>query len=113
MAAQEFTYTRGDLEQLTGMTKAGISQHIGRGNLDMESLVSVAAFIVRYGTPDVRLAIMMRAMGVDRQEAERSRPQSTKNYGRDKKGRVIPRAVDDEDDEQKKPVRLRVSKPDQ
>lgn len=96
MASEQFTYTRKDLEELTGMTKAGISQHIGRGNLNMESLASVAAFILRYGTPDVRLSIMMRAMGVDRQEAERARPQSSKSYGRDKHGRVILRAVPDE-----------------
>jgi len=95
MGYKQYTYSRKDLEELTGMTKAGISQHIGRGNLDMESLISVAAFIVRYGTPEVRLAIMMRAMGVDRQEAERARPQSSKNYGRDKKGRVVPRVIPD------------------
>lgn len=84
----EYVYTRQHLEELTGLTKSGISQHIARGNLVMEDLVSVAAFLARYGTEDVRLEIVRRMVGIDRQEAERTRPQSTRGVGRDEVGRV-------------------------
>lgn len=84
----QYVYTREDLEALTGLTSAGISQHISRGNLDPTDLVSVAAFLARYGTEDVRLEIVRRMVGIDRQEAERTRPQSTRGIGRDEVGRV-------------------------
>ncbi len=84
-----YTYTRGDLEKLAGMTKAGISQHIIRGNLVVDDLVSVTAFLARYGTPTVRMEILTRMMGFDRQAMERARPQSTRNVRRDTEGRVV------------------------
>lgn len=74
---QHFGFTYDDLQQITGLTKSGVSQHVCRGNLDATDLVSVCAFIARYGKPEIRLEIMQKMMGIDRQTIERSRPQST------------------------------------
>ena len=85
----EYVYTRENLEQLTNLSKTAISQHIGRGNLDPADLVSIAAFLARYGTEEVRLEIVRRMIGIDRQDAERARRQSTRGVGRDASGRVV------------------------
>lgn len=74
---QYFFFTYRDLQELTGLTRAGVSQHVCRGNLDATNLVSVAAFIARYGKPEVRIEIMERMMGINRQLIDRSRPQSS------------------------------------
>lgn len=76
-APKLFSFTYADLQKLTGLTKAGVSQHLKRGNLDPTSLLSVAAFVLRYGRPDVRLDLMERFLNIDRQKIERGRPQST------------------------------------
>jgi hypothetical protein len=83
-----FTYTYADLERLSGMTKTGVSQAVSRGILMPDDLLSVCAFLGRYGTPDVRLELMSRMIGVDRQTAERSRVQSTPGVGRTQDGRL-------------------------
>lgn len=74
---QVFSFTYRDLQEITGLTKAGVSQHVSRGNLRAYDLASVVAFIARYGRPDVRLTILERMMGIDRQVLERGRRQST------------------------------------
>ena len=74
---QRFGFTYDDLQRLTGLTKSGVSQHVVRGNLVATDLVSVCAFIARYGKPEIRLEIMQKMMGIDRQTIERGRPQST------------------------------------
>lgn len=74
---QHFGFTYDDLQRITGLTKSGVSQHVVRGNLVATDLVSVCAFIARYGKPEIRLEIMQKMMGIDRQTIERSRPQST------------------------------------
>lgn len=85
---QQFGFTYSDLQRITGLTKAGVSQHVCRGNLDATDLVSVCAFIARYGKPEIRLEIMEKMMGIDRQVMERGRPQSTIGIVRDHLGRV-------------------------
>jgi hypothetical protein len=85
---RQFGFTYDDLERITGLTKSGVSQHVCRGNLDPSDLVSVCAFIARYGKPEVRLEIMEKMMGIDRQTVERRRPQSTIGIMRDELGRV-------------------------
>lgn len=86
---QRFGFTYDDLQKLTGLTKSGVSQHVCRGNLDANSLVSVCAFLARYGTPEVRLEIMEKMMGIDRQTIERGRPQSTTGIPRMPGGKLI------------------------
>ena len=83
-----YTYTYADLERLTGLTKTGISQAVTRGILEPHDLLSVAAFLVRYGTPEIRMELLSRMIGIDRQIIERGRPQSTLGIGRDHDGRV-------------------------
>ncbi len=85
---EQFGFTYGDLQRITGLTKSGVSQHVSRGNLVATDLVSVCAFIARYGKPEIRLEIMQRMMGIDRQVMERGRPQSTIGIVRDHLGRV-------------------------
>jgi hypothetical protein len=85
---QQFSFTYADLQELTGLSRAGVSQHVIRGNLDASDLASVCAFIARYGKPEIRLEIMQKMMGIDRQVLERSRPQSTIGLPRDEYGRV-------------------------
>jgi len=80
---------------LTGMTKSGVSQAVTRGILEPGNLLSVSAFLVRYGTPEVRLELMSRMLGVDRQATERNRPQSTVGSTRTATGKLEP-AVDSE-----------------
>jgi len=76
-APQIFSFTYKDLQEITGLTKAGVSQHVSRGNLQAYDLTSVVAFIARYGKPEIRLEIMEKMMGIDRQVLERGRRQST------------------------------------
>ena len=83
-----FQYGYADLERLCDMTNTGISQAVSRGILEPHDLLSVAAFLVRYGSPDVRLHLVERMIGVDRQAAERARVQSTVGIGRDHSGKV-------------------------
>lgn len=83
-----YTYTYSDLERLTHLTKTGVSQAVCRGILEPNDLLSVCAFLVRYGSPDVRLHLMERMLGLDRQETERNRPQSTVGIGRDHDGKL-------------------------
>lgn len=86
---QVFSFTYKDLQDITGLTKAGVSQHVCRGNLQAHDLISVVAFVVRYGRPDVRLTIMEKLMGIDRQTIERGRPQSTVGVPRED-GKLVP-----------------------
>lgn len=83
-----FSFTYADLQELTGLSKAGVSQHIKRGNLDANDLLSTCAFLCRHGKPEIRLEIMQKMMGIDRQVVERNRPQSTLGVRRDQFGRV-------------------------
>ncbi|HBJ34833.1 MAG TPA: hypothetical protein DDZ51_08735 [Planctomycetaceae bacterium] len=85
---QKFCYDYSDLSRLTGMTTSGVSQHVSRGNLIPSDLVSVASFLARHGTEDVRLEIVYRMMMIDRQTSERERPQSTEGIGRDHDGKI-------------------------
>jgi len=85
---QKFYYDYATLAELTGMTPAGISQHVSRGNLKPHDLVSVAAFLARHGSEDVRLEIIHKMMMIDRQVSERQRPQSTEGFTRDHEGKV-------------------------
>lgn len=83
-----FSYGYPELEKLCGMTKAGISQAVSRGTLDPADLVSVAAFLARYGQPDVRMEILAKMIGLDRQMIERGRPQSTVGVARTHEGKL-------------------------
>jgi hypothetical protein len=83
-----FQYTFADLMEQTGLTKSAVSHHVKRGNLDPDSLVSVCCFLARYGKPEVRSEIVHRMIGIDRQEIERNRIQSTRNVGRNPDGSV-------------------------
>ena len=85
---QRFHYDYADLARLSGLTPSGISKHVGRGSLDPHDLVSVAAFLARHGTEDVRMEIMTRMMMIDRQHSERKRPQSTEGIARTREGKV-------------------------
>ncbi|TVP98121.1 MAG: hypothetical protein EA381_13095 [Planctomycetaceae bacterium] len=89
---QLFSFTYKDLQEITGLTKAGVSQHVVRGNLEATDLVSVLAFVARYGKPEIRLSILERMIGVDRQVVERGRRQSTSGFTRDELGRVAEEA---------------------
>jgi len=83
-----FSYTYADLCRLTELTSTGVSQAVTRGILEPSDLLSVAAFLVRYGSEDVRLHLMERMIGIDRQAAERGRIQSTPGIGRDSSGKI-------------------------
>jgi hypothetical protein len=83
-----FTYGYAELMELCGMTKAGVSQAVSRGTLDPADLVSVAAFLARYGQPDVRMEILSKMIGLDRQIIERGRPQSTVGIARTHDGKL-------------------------
>jgi len=85
---QQFVYDYATLAEATGLTPSGVSQHVSRGNLDPHDLVSVAAFLARHGTEEVRLQIIYKMMMIDRQTTERHRPQSTEGIGRDHDGRI-------------------------
>lgn len=87
-SAQKFCFDYNDLVRLTGMTHSGISKHVGRGNLNPNDLVSVASFLARHGTEEVRLEIVHRMMMIDRQISERNRPQSTEGVPR-KDGKIV------------------------
>lgn len=87
---KQFSYGYAELCELTGMTATGVSQAVSRGILEPHDLLSVCAFLVRYGSPDVRLHLVERMIGIDRQAAERNRPQSTVGVGRDHDGKVEP-----------------------
>jgi len=83
-----FSYGYAELMELTGMTKAGISQAVTRGTLEPDSLVSVCVFLARYGRQDIRMEILTRMIGIDRQSIERGRPQSTVGIPRTHDGKL-------------------------
>jgi len=86
--AQQFCFDYNTLSELTGMTTSGISQHVSRGNLKPHDLVSVAAFLARHGTEEVRLQIIYKMMMIDRQVSERKRIQSTEGISRTHEGKI-------------------------
>jgi hypothetical protein len=87
---QQYVYDYATLAEATGMTTSGVSQHVSRGNLDPNDLVSVAAFLARHGTEEVRLRIIYKMMMIDRQVTERHRPQSTEGIPRTHEGKLEP-----------------------
>ena len=82
IAPYSWSYCYEDIARLTGLSLSALSQHVKRGNLEPSSLESVASFLVRYGTPEVRLRMMERMLNIDRQVIERTRIQSTTGVGR-------------------------------
>lgn len=58
MRPHEYVFTYEDLARATGLSRNAISQHVVRGHLDAEDICSLAAYLARYGTDEVRTEIM-------------------------------------------------------
>jgi hypothetical protein len=102
---QQFVFTYRDLQEITGLSKTGVSQHVSRGNLNANDLVSVCAFIARYGRPDVRMEIIEKMLGIDRQIEERTRPQSLSRNPKATQQAVAEESLKYKSAKRKKPVK--------
>jgi len=63
---REFTFTYTTLAELIGLTRNAVHQHASRGRFDPTDLASVCVYLARYGSQELKMEIIKKALDVSR-----------------------------------------------